>query len=141
LDNEFIDITLPGKKPESGTLHPITKITLEIQEIFASIGFSVAEGPEIDFAKYNFDYLNTRAKIMLIAHSKLTVASERVEMRPFLNFCFSMYSLLKRVILPLPYSKLKKFSLHNHSLSINSGSDKSPQEFLSFEGTFQPFNT
>ncbi len=59
LDNEFIDITLPGKKPESGTLHPITKITLEIQEIFASIGFSVAEGPEIDFSKYNFDYLNT----------------------------------------------------------------------------------
>ncbi len=59
LGSESIDITLPGKKPESGTLHPITKTTLEIQEIFASIGFSVAEGPEIDFAKYNFDYLNT----------------------------------------------------------------------------------
>lgn len=59
LSKESIDITLPGKKPRSGTLHPITKTTLEIQKIFASIGFSVAEGPEIDFAKYNFDYLNT----------------------------------------------------------------------------------
>lgn len=59
LDREYIDITLPGKKAEIGSLHPISKTTIELVEIFASIGFSVAEGPEIDFTKYNFDYLNT----------------------------------------------------------------------------------
>jgi len=59
LDSEFIDITLPGKKIASGAIHPISKTITEMVQIFSSIGFSVAEGPEIDFTKYNFDYLNT----------------------------------------------------------------------------------
>ncbi|MEL7570172.1 MAG: phenylalanine--tRNA ligase subunit alpha [Eubacteriaceae bacterium] len=59
LDGEYIDITLPGNKVDIGSVHPISKTAIELVEIFASIGFSVAEGPEIDFTKYNFDYLNT----------------------------------------------------------------------------------
>jgi phenylalanyl-tRNA synthetase alpha chain len=59
LKNEFIDISLPGRQSNLGAIHPISKTIIELKEIFASIGFSVAEGPEIDFTKYNFDYLNT----------------------------------------------------------------------------------
>jgi len=53
-----IDITLPGKIPIIGKKHPITKIFSEIIDIFASLGFSVAEGPDIELDYYNFEALN-----------------------------------------------------------------------------------
>lgn len=53
-----IDITLPGKTPIVGKKHPITKIFSEIIDIFASLGFSVAEGPDIELDYYNFEALN-----------------------------------------------------------------------------------
>ncbi|MCX8110582.1 MAG: phenylalanine--tRNA ligase subunit alpha [Syntrophorhabdaceae bacterium] len=53
-----IDITLPGKIPIVGKRHPITKIFSEIIDIFASLGFSVAEGPDIELDYYNFEALN-----------------------------------------------------------------------------------
>lgn len=54
----WIDITLPGKIPVVGNTHPITKVFSEIIEIFASLGFSVAEGPDIELDYYNFEALN-----------------------------------------------------------------------------------
>lgn len=56
-----IDITAPGKKKEIGHLHPISKVQEQIEEIFSSMGFSVAEGPEIETEFYNFDALNIPA--------------------------------------------------------------------------------
>jgi len=56
--SSWIDITLPGKIPIVGNRHPITKIFSEIIEIFASLGFSVAEGPDIELDYYNFEALN-----------------------------------------------------------------------------------
>ncbi|MDY0360472.1 MAG: phenylalanine--tRNA ligase subunit alpha [Desulforegulaceae bacterium] len=53
-----IDITLPGRKPKTGTLHPITKIQKEICSIFFKLGFQIAEGPEIEADWYNFEALN-----------------------------------------------------------------------------------
>lgn len=58
LENEKIDISFPGKEQKLGTLHPITLVKNEICEIFSSIGFSVAEGPEIETDYYNFQLLN-----------------------------------------------------------------------------------
>lgn len=55
---DFFDITAPGKKPVSGRLHPLTQTRQEVEEIFQSMGFSVAEGPEIETEWYNFDALN-----------------------------------------------------------------------------------
>lgn len=52
------DISRPGKRVELGHVHPISKTLNEIIEIFASMGFSVAEGPEIENEFYNFDALN-----------------------------------------------------------------------------------
>jgi len=58
LASEAIDITLPGRRQSAGGLHPIT-ITIErITSIFASAGYDVAEGPEIEDDYYNFEALN-----------------------------------------------------------------------------------
>jgi phenylalanyl-tRNA synthetase alpha chain len=52
------DILLPGVKAEIGHLHPITKVKIEAEEIFKSMGFEVACGPEVETEWYNFDALN-----------------------------------------------------------------------------------
>ena len=55
---EKTDITLPGIKPQEGHSHPITKTLNEINNIFISFGFEIAEGPEIEREFYNFEALN-----------------------------------------------------------------------------------
>jgi len=59
LDQETIDITMPGRTPLKGSLHPITKVWHEIEDIFISLGFDVAEGPDVEDEFHNFDALNT----------------------------------------------------------------------------------
>ncbi len=54
----LIDITMPGKTPLFGKKHPLTKTLEEIIRIFASLGFAVAEGPDIEIEYYNFEALN-----------------------------------------------------------------------------------
>lgn len=61
LTNERIDVSLPGIGVASGHIHPITQITNEIAEILFGMGFSVADGPEVETEYYNFDALNTPA--------------------------------------------------------------------------------
>jgi len=58
LKEEFIDITLPGRRPVIGKKHPITRVLDEIKEIFIGLGFSIAEGPEVELDYYNFEALN-----------------------------------------------------------------------------------
>ncbi|MDP8258415.1 MAG: phenylalanine--tRNA ligase subunit alpha [Candidatus Aadella gelida] len=53
-----LDITLPGTGKRPGTLHPLTRVLDRINEIFISMGFSIAEGPEIETEFYNFEALN-----------------------------------------------------------------------------------
>ena len=59
LKTERIDITMPSKKVELGSVHPITQIINDVKEIFIGLGYEIAEGPEIELATYNFDKLNT----------------------------------------------------------------------------------
>ena len=54
----WIDLTLPGRPKPRGTKHPLTQTIDEIKWIFASMGFSVATGPEIETDYYNFEALN-----------------------------------------------------------------------------------
>ncbi|SMO45149.1 phenylalanyl-tRNA synthetase, alpha subunit [Balnearium lithotrophicum] len=58
LRKEKIDVTLPGRRKPLGALHPVTKTLKEIVKIFTSMGFSIAEGPEIETDFYNFEALN-----------------------------------------------------------------------------------
>lgn len=58
LQEEGVDITLPGRFVEPGGLHPITQMLEEVENIFREIGFSVFEGPEIETDYYNFEALN-----------------------------------------------------------------------------------
>lgn len=53
-----LDVTLPGRRPRLGTLHPVTRVAREIEAIFAELGYSVAEGPEIEDDFHNFEALN-----------------------------------------------------------------------------------
>lgn len=59
LAAEAIDVTLPGRGPGRGGLHPVTLTIERIERIFASIGFDVADGPEIEQDDFNFTALNT----------------------------------------------------------------------------------
>jgi phenylalanyl-tRNA synthetase alpha chain len=56
--DEALDVTLPGRTPPVGRLHPVTRIIYEISDIFASMGFQVLEGPEVELDYYNFEALN-----------------------------------------------------------------------------------
>lgn len=61
LANESIDVSLPGRKTELGGLHPVS-ITIErVVRFFSELGFTVANGPEIETDYYNFDALNIPA--------------------------------------------------------------------------------
>ena len=55
------DYTLPGIKPRQGKLHPITRFTQKIEDIFQKMGYEVLDGPEIESQEYNFDLLNVPA--------------------------------------------------------------------------------
>jgi phenylalanyl-tRNA synthetase alpha chain len=57
-EREGIDVTLPGDAPPVGSLHPLTKTIWEIVDIFIGLGYRVAEGPEVELSRYNFDALN-----------------------------------------------------------------------------------
>ena len=58
LGEEKIDITLPGRRPETGGQHPVSRTLQRLEDIFVSMGFSVAEGPEIEDDFHNFEALN-----------------------------------------------------------------------------------
>jgi len=58
LEADRIDVTLPGRRPRPGSLHPLTIVEYEIVDIFTSMGYHVVEGPEVETEYYNFDALN-----------------------------------------------------------------------------------
>lgn len=58
LARERVDVTLEGRRIKPGKLHPVTQVKNEICSIFASFGFSVVEGPEVELDYYNFEALN-----------------------------------------------------------------------------------
>lgn len=58
IKNETIDVSLPGRKISTGSMHPITKTMQELKEIVSEMGFDIVDGPEIEQVYYNFDALN-----------------------------------------------------------------------------------
>jgi phenylalanyl-tRNA synthetase alpha chain len=58
LAGETLDVTLPARSENTGTVHPISQVLEEITAIFADLGFAVAEGPDVEFDDYNFTRLN-----------------------------------------------------------------------------------
>jgi phenylalanyl-tRNA synthetase alpha chain len=61
LDAEWMDLTLPAPGVRPGSLHPITQIQTEIEDLFVSMGFTVLDGPEVESEYHNFDALNIPA--------------------------------------------------------------------------------
>ncbi|MGO4500564.1 phenylalanine--tRNA ligase subunit alpha [Paenibacillus sp. 2RAB27] len=58
LRSEMIDVTLPGRPSQQGAVHPLSKVIQEIEDIFIGMGYTVAEGPEVEQDYYNFEALN-----------------------------------------------------------------------------------
>jgi len=58
LASERLDVTLPVRPEDSGTVHPISQVLDEVIAIFADLGFGVAEGPDVEYDDYNFTKLN-----------------------------------------------------------------------------------
>jgi phenylalanyl-tRNA synthetase alpha chain len=61
LDAEWVDLTAPAPGPRLGSLHPVTKVQQELEDLFVSMGFAVLDGPEVESEYYNFDALNIPA--------------------------------------------------------------------------------
>jgi len=62
LRTEWLDVTLPGRGRPAGSVHPVAQVTEELTAIFADMGFSVAEGPQVESDWHNFDALNIPAE-------------------------------------------------------------------------------
>lgn len=58
LKSEKLDITLPGKRSRIGKKHPVSVVLDEIKDAFVSMGYSIADGPEVEYDYYNFEALN-----------------------------------------------------------------------------------
>ncbi len=58
LKAERLDVTMPGKVPAMGHIHPLTQVQRELENIFIGMGFSIVEGPEVELDYYNFQALN-----------------------------------------------------------------------------------
>ena len=58
LKKEKIDVTLPSNASKIGHIHPLTAVQRRIEDIFIGMGFSIAEGPEVEYDYYNFQALN-----------------------------------------------------------------------------------
>ena len=58
LKRDSLDVTLPGRTREFGTLHPVTTTIIEISNFFVSMGFDIRSGPEVESEYYNFEALN-----------------------------------------------------------------------------------
>jgi phenylalanyl-tRNA synthetase alpha chain len=58
LDDDAVDLTLPGRAPDVGVDHPISQMIRELSDIFALLGFQTVFGPEVETGHYNFDLLN-----------------------------------------------------------------------------------
>ncbi len=58
LINEKIDVTMPGKRNTMGKKHPLSVVLDELKEIFMGMGYSIADGPEVELDYYNFEALN-----------------------------------------------------------------------------------
>ncbi|GEO24236.1 phenylalanine--tRNA ligase alpha subunit [Alicyclobacillus acidoterrestris] len=58
LAAETIDVTLPGRHTDVGAVHPISRVIRDIEDIFLGMGFMIADGPEVETDRYNFEMLN-----------------------------------------------------------------------------------
>lgn len=58
LEKEAIDVTMDGYQFKNGSMHPLNKVIEELEDIFISMGYSIAEGPEVEVDVFNFEMLN-----------------------------------------------------------------------------------
>ena len=81
LKNEKVDVTLPIRPYQQGKIHPVSQVIDEISSIFSEIGFSVAEGPDVETEYNNFTALNTpddHPARDTVSYTHLTLPTKRI---------------------------------------------------------------
>ena len=58
IESETIDLSLPSYKLDQGTMHPLSIIVSQLEELFLGMGYQIAEGPEVEIDHFNFELLN-----------------------------------------------------------------------------------
>ncbi len=58
LEKETVDVTMPGRTVRKGSLHPLNLVSDEMKDLFIGMGYSIADGPEVEYDYYNFEALN-----------------------------------------------------------------------------------
>jgi len=58
IQNESFDVTLPGIEPKKGSIHVLKQVQKKLETVFLNLGFNIADGPEVESEKYNFEDLN-----------------------------------------------------------------------------------
>lgn len=61
LAHERLDVTIPGRRPTVGHLHPLTLVRKHVEDVFIGMGFEIAEGPEVEWDHFNFELMNLPA--------------------------------------------------------------------------------
>lgn len=97
------DLTLPGIRQPLGSLHPITQVQREIEDIFIQLGFAIESGPEIESVEYNFDALNIPEShpsrddwdtLYIDAHTVLRTHTSPVQIRAMKKYGAPLYILI-----------------------------------------------
>jgi phenylalanyl-tRNA synthetase alpha chain len=81
-ERERIDVTLPGEHVAGGSIHPLTKTIWEIVDVFVGLGYTVADGPEVELSTLNFDALNAHPSRSPADTFYVEGTDERVCLRP-----------------------------------------------------------
>jgi phenylalanyl-tRNA synthetase alpha chain len=128
LDNERIDITLPATKIKVGSMHPITRVVNEIEDLFISMGYDVVEGPEVESDLYNFEMLNlpkghpardTQDSFYITEDTLLRTQTSPVQVRTMLA---NMEKTPIRIICPgKTYRKDSDDATHSHQFTQIEG--------------------
>ncbi len=101
---ERLDVTLPGRGDTIGTLHPITQVSQRVTQLFTSLGFRVATGPEIEDEYHNFEALNIPAN-----HPARAMAD---------TFYFSGDRLLRTHTSPVQIREMKQCGVPLHLIAL-----------------------
>lgn len=128
LRSEAIDITLPSTKIRVGSIHPITKIINEVEDLFVSMGYDVLEGPEVESDLYNFEMLNlpkghpardTQDSFYITSDTLLRTQTSPVQVRTMLQ---NIEKTPIRIICPgKTYRKDNDDATHSHQFTQIEG--------------------
>jgi phenylalanyl-tRNA synthetase alpha chain len=130
LEAPLLDVTLPGRRPRLGRIHPLARVMHDIVDVFVGLGFDIAEGPEVESTANNFDRLGYQPDHPAIdMQDTFFVDSARPEKRPLLRSHTSTVQIREMLSHPPPVMVVAPGVVYRRDDDVTH----SPQ-FLQLEG-------